>query len=601
MAIKNTPTTLGSLEFSQIKQNLIDYMKNQSVFSGYNFEGSAIQSIIDLLAYNTFYYAYYANMINAEAFLDSAQKEDSIISLCKPLGYTVPSRTAAVARIFTGGLTNSTIIPAGTKFTAATSDGINYGFYNLEDIGLSEGNSPTDGFDVYQANNYVNFNALPTFDFTNQKISIVADGFDLNSIKVTITETISETVVVTNVWTQVGNVGYTARVDENIYFVERTSTGFAILFGGINSVGRTIDDKIVSIQIRYITTDGSDANGLPLFTSGAINGQVPAIQLISESKNGKKTINFDTVRFLAPKWFAAQERAVTVNDYKALLLQSGLFESETDFNVFGGQDLTPPKYGRVFVSSNLDPLDSGDDLRITTIINFLKERSVITVLPEYTTNITLNLYTNFNFRLGPGTPNTTAKKNSILASVKAIFDSNFKINKSYNAFFSASDFIQTLRDNTNPEISSLVIYPENFDIYLSEKIVGDKDYLYNLQNEFYLNAATYLDITDPFESNLLTGEYVGRKGILRMYVPTNSAKNNKVNLKLFARDTNTGEENEIQGDFGYFIANKGVLYIPAGIIKQGTDTTLNLTFARSTFSIGLNNLISFNYNSVTII
>lgn len=87
MALKTTPTTLGSLEFSEIKTNLTEFLKNQSLFSGYNFEGSAMQSVIDLLAYNTFYYAYYANMINAEAFLDSAQREDSMISLCKPLGY----------------------------------------------------------------------------------------------------------------------------------------------------------------------------------------------------------------------------------------------------------------------------------------------------------------------------------------------------------------------------------------------------------------------------------------------------------------------------------------------------------------------------------
>ena len=87
MASKTTPTTLGSLEFSQIKKSLTSYLSNQTLFSGYNFEGSALQTIIDLLAYNTYYYAYYANMINAEAFLDSAQKEDSIISLCNLLIY----------------------------------------------------------------------------------------------------------------------------------------------------------------------------------------------------------------------------------------------------------------------------------------------------------------------------------------------------------------------------------------------------------------------------------------------------------------------------------------------------------------------------------
>ena len=136
MANANTPTTLGNLEFSDIKESLTNYLKNQSVFSGYNFEGSAMQSLIDLLSYNTFYYAYYANMINAEAFLDSAQKEDSMISLCKPLGFVVPSRTAAKATITLSGLTNTNTITAGTRFIASNSNGIEYSFYTLEDVAV---------------------------------------------------------------------------------------------------------------------------------------------------------------------------------------------------------------------------------------------------------------------------------------------------------------------------------------------------------------------------------------------------------------------------------------------------------------------------------
>lgn len=602
MATNNTPTTLGSLEFNQIKQSLTDYLKNQSAFSGYNFQGSALQTIIDLLAYNTFYYAYYANMINAEAFLDSAQKEDSIISLCKPLGYTVPARTAAVAKIFIGGLTNTSIIPSGTKFSASNSDGVNYSFYNLEDITLTEGNSISDGVNIYQADNYFEFDAIPTFDYDGQKISIAADGVDLSSIKITITEKIDDTTTLTTTWTRVENIGYTARVDENIYFVERTSTGFAILFGGSNSVGRAIDDNITKIIVRYITTSGSDANGLPLFTSAAIGGQEPVLLTISESANGKKTLDLNEVRFVAPKWFAAQERAVTVNDYKALLLQSGIFDSEANFNVFGGQDLTPPRYGRVFVSSYLDPQNSNDFITITEIINFLKERSVVTVLPEYVSNNTVDLFTNFTFRLGPGTSNTTQNKNTILSAVKAIFDANYRITSSYNASFSASDFISTIQGSSNTDIASIIISPDNFDIYLEENLASDQEYLFNLQNELYLNSGSYLDITDLFDSEYVeNSDYPNRKAVLKMYVPTNAAKNNKANLKMFARDPSTGAENEISGDFGYFIVNKGVLYIPSGVIKTGTTTTLNVSFALSSFSIGLNNLVSFNYNTVTVV
>jgi hypothetical protein len=598
MTTRTTPTTLGNLEFSDIKTSLTDYLKNQSVFSGYNFEGSALQTIIDLLAYNTFYYAYYANMINAEAFLDSAQKEDSIISLCKPLGYTVPSSTASKALIQVGSMTTTTSIPSGTLFITANSQGKNYNFYNLEDVGVSDGS--TEPFYIYEANKYVEFDGLPTFNYTSQKIVIAEENVDLSTVRVTITESNGAGGSITQIWTPVGNIGYTSRVDENIYFIERTSTGFAILFGSTNSVGRSIDSNIEKILIRYLKTSGEEANMLSLFRAPTIPDGV--VLLNQESFGGRLALDLDQVRFLAPKWFAAQERAVTVNDYKALLLQSGFFNSENEFNVFGGQDLTPAKYGRVFVSSTLDPLNGNDSLKITQIINFLKERSVVTILPEYVVNSTINLYTDFKFSLGAGTPNTASSRNEVLSLVKSIFDTNYTVSGNYNITFSASDFIATLQENANPKINTLVISPDNFTIYLNEDLVGGKDYLFNLQNELELNTSTYTDITELFESPYVTNsEYTSRKAVLRMFAGTNSAKNTKINLRLFARDPNTGVENEISGDFGYFIANKGVIYINSGVITSGTTANLNVNFARSSFTIGLNNLVSFRYNTVTLI
>ena len=595
MASRTTPTTLGSLEFSEIKNSLTAYLKNQSTFSGYNFEGSAMQTIIDLLAYNTFYYAYYANMINAEAFLDSAQKEDSIISLCKPLGYTVPASTAAKALIQLSGAPN-TGIPAGTVFSSFNDQGINYNFYNLENVGVSDG--LTDSFYIYQGSRYVEFDALPNFNYTTQKIVIADENVDLSTIRVTVTETITDETNLTQVWTPVGNIGYTARVDENIYFIERTSTGFAILFGSTNSVGRSIDNSVEKILVRYLTTNGEAANGLSIFTAPTLTNAIVTVN--EESKLGKLKIDLDEVRLLAPKWFAAQERAVTVNDYKALLLQSGFFESEKQFNVFGGQDLTPPKYGRVFVSSSFNPTNEDDSITITQMINFLKERSVITVLPEYVVNSTLNIFTDFNFSLGPGTVNNPQNRSTILAAVKSIFQTNYAVAGEYNVSFSASDFISTLRSSSNPNINTLVISPENFTIYVKETLTSGKEYLFNLQNEFDLPASVYIDITEPFTSDY-TSEYPSRKAVLRMFAATNGAKNNKINLRLFARDIETGEEDEISGNFGYFIANKGVIYIKSDVIAEDTSAILNVNFAKSAFTIGLNNLTSFNYNQVTIV
>ena len=582
MATNKTPTTLGNLEFSEIKQSLTDYLRNQSVFSGYNFEGSAIQSMIDLLAYNTFYYAYYANMINAEAFLDSAQKEDSLISLSKPLGYTVPSSTAPKARITVNGISNATTIPEGTAFYSTNSQGIQYTFFNLEEVGIdADGN--TDEFDIYEAKSFVgSFDAFPTFDFDVQKIVIVAEDFDLSTLKVTITED-----SVDYVWTKVNNVGYVSQTDERIYFVERTSNGFAIVFGSKNSLGKDIDPATTSkILVRYITTNGSDANSLSTFALNGFAGNYSVVT-VSQSTGGRKKPDPSTIRFLAPKWFASQERAVTVNDYKALLIEAGFFEDETQFNVFGGQSISPPKYGRVFITSNIQPSNSS----ITEFINFLKERSVITVLPEYVISNELTVNVDFKFKLS----NNTLNRSSILTAVKSKFNSNFAKTQEYNVKFSASDFITFIQEDLN---NALIISPDDFEIYVQQELESNKEYTFNLNNELYLPISTYIDITEPFDCSL-SGIPSGSKGVLKMYATSLYSKSNKIDLQLWSRNETTGAETKISGDFGYFIASTGVINIKSGIIDNTANLIVN--FAKKNVIIGLNNLVTLSSNNVTLL
>lgn len=573
MANSNTPTTLGNLEFSDIKKSLTDYLRNQSIFSGYNFEGSAIQTIIDLLAYNTFYYAYYANMINAEAFLDSAQKEDSVISLCKPLGFTVPSRTAAKAIVSVGGLSLESI-PASTSFFAFTDSGTQYTFFTLEDIPVLNGIASQ--FEIYEGSRYVEFDAIPTFDYETQKIFIADTNFDLSTLKITIHERIdgSDEPLIEE-WSLVDNIGYTAKIGENIYFVERTSVGFAILFGITNSLGRSIDTNIEKIIVRYLNTSGSDANGISNFTSSS--GGI--VQTVSASLGGREKPDLDYVRFVAPKWFAAQERAVTVNDYKALLLQTGYFQSEKQFNVFGGQDLTPPRYGRVFVTSIYTPSDEvvGD------MIQFLKERSVITVFPEYISSNSLEVYVTFSFVLGP---NPTKSKERILSIVKALFNANYATIGEFNASFSASDFIELIRANSDPDISNIIINPDDFTIYVKKVISSGIDFNIKLQNQLYLPISTSISITEPFESDLVAA---GTQAVLKMFVQSNSAKNVSQPLQLWQRSSD-GNEVLIPGvSVGSFIANIGSISINSGVISNTAE--LNVDFLKKSFSMSLEQLV----------
>lgn len=591
MASNKTPTTLGSLEFSQIKTSLIDYLKNQSVFSGYNFEGSALNSIVDLLAYNTFYYAYYANMINAEAFLDSAQRQDSLISLCKPLGFVVPASTSAKAKIQVSGIANAASlqneIPEQTSFFASDGNGIQYTFYTLNKIPInSSGN--TELFDVYEATLYSEIDYYSIFDFETQKISIAANNFDIDTIRV---QTVENGITYT--WTPVNNIGYVSQTDERIFFIERTSTGFAIQFGSKYSLGKYIDETVVEkLFIRYLTTSGSAANGLLNFTIGQPpNGTFSGVIVVSvdqQSTGGRNNPDPDFIRFVAPKWFASQDRAVTVNDYKALLLDAGYFQNETQFNVFGGQDLSPPRYGRVFLTSNIN----NDSQKITEMINFLKERSIITVLPEYVEANNLNLYADINF----GLANSSLNRNEIAGQIRSVFTNQFAKFGQYNVSFSATDCINTLKSEIT---NDLIITPDDFTLYMEETLNNNRDYTFNLQTELQLPFATDVDITEPFDCALEDFPQ-GTKALIRMpYITNSSAKNFKANLRLYVLSETDSFLYPWTADIGYVIVGKGLIYIKDGIIANTAQLKVNFRF--KTFNIKLNNITTFalkNLNSV---
>jgi hypothetical protein len=309
--------------------------------------------------------------------------------------------------------------------------------------------------------------------------------------------------------------------------------------------------------------------------------------LISQSSGGRSKPNISSIRFLAPKWFASQERAVTVNDYKALLIESGFFEDETQFNVFGGQSLSPPRYGRVFITSNVAPSDT----TINEFINFIKDRSVITILPEYVQSNSLNVYADFTFRI----QNTSFNRSVTVSTVKSEFAQNYAKQNQYNVSFSASDFIDYIQQKLN---NGLIISPDDFNFYVRQQMTSGKDYAFNLENELYLPLYTYIDITEPFDC-AVSNFPEGSKGVLKMYATSLIGKNNKINLQLWARNETNGEEQQIHGDFGYFIANSGAIYIKTGIISN--TAILNVDFKKKNFTIGLNNLVTFESNTVNVI
>lgn len=588
MASQQTPTTLGNIEFTDIKTSLTDYLKTQNIFSGYNFEGSAIQTIIDLLAYNTFYYAYYANMINSEAFLDSAQKEASLISLCKPLGFFVPDKTSSRALVRVTGTTDFVGITAGTLFTSKNSEGVAFNFYNIDQIVVDPESGSTDDFYLYEGTQYVDFDARPTFNFDDQQIAIAADNFDIDTLRVIVTDVIDGTAITTQ-WTLVKNVGYVSQTNEKIYFVERTASGFVIKFGGRNSLGESIPDTVSKINVRYLLSSGSSANDLIIFENTQLNGNVNVITQV-KALGGMDHANYDDVRFVAPKWFASQERAVTVNDYKALLIEAGYFENDSEFNVFGGQDIIPPKYGRVFISSN-KPFTTS---QVQEFINYVKERSVITVLPEYVQPNSLSVFADFIIRTT--TTQTSQAKAYTKQLAKTLFDSNFGATNKFNLYFSSSDYINYLNTLDNDAFTTSQLSADDFDLYVQETLIDNsKEYIFNLDNELYAPIQSYTDITEPF----IYYDDPTKTVVLRMFPTSMSSKNNKAQLQLWEIDQSTGDETQIEGDFGYYYAIKGAIKINKNVFSS--TAKLRVKFKNKTIKFYTNNLITFKSNLVTVL
>ena len=568
MASQIVPTTLTNLEFADIKNSLTDYLKTQPVFAGYDFQGSALSTIVDLLAYNSYYYAFYSNMITSEAFLDSAQRIESLISLTKPLGYTIPSKTAAKAKVFmTGALTT---IPRYSVFFGSDSEGTQYKFYSLEDIPVVE--SQTDEFYIYEGKSLIDIEAANELDVERQRIVFADTDFDLETLEVKVRNPLTDT---DEIWKRIDNIGYSNTIEEKIYFVERVETGFMISFGLVNSVGKNVPADVTSIRVRYIKTSGAKGNNISLFSSTLgnvlVNDGFPSF-------GGKNDPSIDNIKFLAPKWFAAQERAVTVNDYKALIMEAGFFADENEFNVYGGEDIVPKRYGRVFVTSQKLSAE------VTDLMEFIKQRSVITILPEYVNSLALNVYVSFSFGFRDGVGRTTAVKQEYINLIKSLFADKYGTTRRYNLYFSAGDFILYVK-TIYPEIQ---MSSDSFKIFVEQEINASlSDYTFNLQNELDIPLGESIIISEQFANTATSANAV--------YVINNiKAAQSVAPVMLTSPDLRT----RYNASVGSASIIAGSVTIKSNIMTSPVKFTI--PFKNKEIRIGLNNLVTFSIKQIVV-
>ena len=390
MANVDAKLKVAELDFDNIKSNLKAYLKAQSEFSDYNFEGSGLSILLDILAYNTHYMGYYLNMVSNEMFIDTALTRGSVVSHAKLLGYTPRSRVASRAAVnltitpTTNDSNSSITIPRFTRFVSESKDGVNYIFVNPSARVVSK-NTSTGLFDVENLEIKEGRPQGITFTYdaqTNPKqiFELPDVGIDTSTIQVAVQNSFEnanqESYILSQDATNVGS-------SDTVYYLEENKNGKYQIYFGDDVIGKKLTNGNIVI-VSYVVTSGRTANGLESFKllDDFLPGSSTVIDLLNASSSGAAEESIDNIRFTAPKAYISQNRAVTKNDYIALLNRDyPYFEA---VNVWGGEENSPPVYGKVFFTAK--PLGGYE---ITTaevnnvINNIIKPFSILTVIPEY--------------------------------------------------------------------------------------------------------------------------------------------------------------------------------------------------------------------------
>lgn len=384
-------TQLNNLDFADIKAALRDYMQSQSDFVDYDFEASALTQLLDVLAYNTYYTAFNTNMVVNEMFLDSATLRDNVVSLAKQLGYTPKSITSPRAVVdvsftFTGSAPSAVIFKAGSGFVT-NYDGSLYRFVLKNDrrAEVSNGVATYEDLEIYEGS-YIKTSTAVDGNVSNQRFTIDNPSADLNTLVIRVYQSANSNVyeeffAATNIL-DIGS-------NDNVYFVNEIEDESYEIFFGDGFIGKKLDSGQV-VEMSYIVTNGDATNGARTFN---FNGEVTdadgnsitvpfssSISTIEKASGGAKIENIEKIKFNAPKFYGSQNRAVTSNDYSAIV--RNLYPAVSDIIVFGGEDQEPPAYGKVFIAVKPTEAASLSAYTKNELKKSLKQYTVASIQPE---------------------------------------------------------------------------------------------------------------------------------------------------------------------------------------------------------------------------
>ena len=379
-----------NLNFEDIKTSIKDYLRQNSNFTDFDFEGSNLSVLINTLAYNTYITAYNTNMVANESFIDSATLRENVVSLARNIGYVPRSKRAAVATVainITGLSTTNTAISIDEGvFANSGINGTNF-TYSLPDRVTAASNfGEADGALLIYQGQLLEKQWTVNLSQANQRYVLPNDSIDTSTLRVFIKENASSTIE-TEFKAIDSIVGITS--SSNTFLIQETSDEkYEVLFGdGI--FGKKLESGNV-IRATYIKTDGKEGNGAVNFNfvgavkdeNGAlVSNAVVRLRTLTPSENGDDIETVQSIRNYAPRRFAAQNRAVTATDYEALL--PSIYPNIESVSAFGGEDLNPPQYGRVFIAAKPRNGNFLAESTKTNLLKSLKSYSVAGIVPSF--------------------------------------------------------------------------------------------------------------------------------------------------------------------------------------------------------------------------
>ena len=430
------------LDFDTIKGNLKTFLRNQDQFTDYDFEGSGLSNILDLLAYNTHYNAVYANVLANEMFIDSADLRNSIVSHAKHVGYTPQSATSPIAYLdlTVVGATGNTLTAArGTTFQT-TVDSVTYNYLVKDDTTItpSAGVYSFSSLPVYEGTLVTNKYTVDTAN-ADQRFLIANELADTTTLKVTVQNSSADSTTATyTLATDLADVTGTSTV----YYLEGAEDSQHEVFFGDGVLGKSLSTGNI-VTLSYIVTNADDSNGATTFSlSGNVGGFTNVtVTTATNSAGGATAESANSIRFNAPKSWTTQNRTVTARDYESKVKQ--IFTNAKSVQVWGGEDHDTPVYGRVYISINPKVGTSLTEAKKTDIILQLKDFNVMSITPVIVDPTTTYLQLVVDVKYDA--KSTTKSKDTIKSLVtSAITTYNSDELQEFDQMFRHSKFISTM-------------------------------------------------------------------------------------------------------------------------------------------------------------